>query len=214
MKSPIVAFCMLLLGIAIGFLIASLRPRHIPMAFSSVGELYIHPKKGDVIQWSHGAGDLRVKFKYGQSPCVEGLSPQKCTISSQAVKGNYFYDCAGCPDPGIGMGGETGPLGGTAGAAELLPPPYTNPAGPRIWCQGGASKGDTITGKAGESFELTPVGEINYSVSFPTAGTCSQGNPLNNGSPDCTLTAAATFPQNYSIHIDGCTDGTGVLKAE
>src|ERR1022692_4767681 len=63
--------CMLILGIAVGFLIASRRPREIPMAFSNVGSLYVNPKSGDVIKWYNGSLPQNVQFKYDTSPCVE-----------------------------------------------------------------------------------------------------------------------------------------------
>ena len=212
MKSWIPAVCMLILGIAVGFLIASRRPREIPMAFSNVGSLYVNPKSGDVIKWYNGSLPQNVQFKYDTSPCVELSASDKCTI--KATKGDYFYKCVGapdtCPDPGIRVGsavmaeGQTTPSG-------TLPGPYADPKDPKLWCASGTAKGQPIAAKAGQSFEFDPVGDIEFTVTF-AANTCSHGDSLTNNAPDCTITQAATFPQTYKIHIDGgCTDGTGSL---
>ena len=218
MKTWIVCFCMLILGIAIGLAIAwKLLPVQIPMSFSNVGEVYIHPKTGDKIQWKYAGALKTVDFsKFGVTPCAEGLKTNTCTVSPQAKAGSYFYDCDGCPDPGIGMGSETGPQGGlgTTGAG-MLPPPYAAPAGPKVWCKAGQAMVQPITGKAGQSFEFTPVAGTTFTATFQ-ANTCTQGDTLNNGSPDCTLKNGATIPQSYSIQASvdrtACTNGTGMLN--
>src|ERR1039458_2206535 len=112
-------------GIAVGFLIASRRPREIPMAFSNVGSLYVNPKSGDVIKWYNGSLPQNVQFKYDTSPCVELRASDKCTI--KATKGDYFYNCAGapdtCPDPGIRVGSAVMAEGQTT-PSRTLPGPY------------------------------------------------------------------------------------------
>jgi hypothetical protein len=111
------------------------------------------------------------------------------------------------------MGGETTPLGKTA-ASTILPPPYAKPPGPQIWYESGTAKGDAISAKAGDSFEFYPVGGITFTATFKT-GTCLPTDTLTNGSPNCTIQPAATFPQTYTILIDGCAaPGTGSLTLD
>src|ERR1022692_2470786 len=167
MKSWIPAVCMLILGIAVGFLIASRRPREIPMAFSNVGSLYVNPKSGDVIKWYNGSLPQNVQFKYDTSPCVELSASDKCTI--KATKGDYFYKCVGapdtCPDPGIRVGSAVIAEGQTT-SSRTLPGPYADPKDPKLWCASGTAKGQPIAAKAGQSFEFDPVGDIEFTVTF------------------------------------------------
>lgn len=209
MKSWIVAICMLILGIAIGFLIASKRPhpQQIGMAFSDVGDLFITPGYNDVIKWSHGSQQLGVKFKYNASPCVEGNPTDTCTVS--AIKGLYFYDCKGCPDPGVGMGGDA--LENLAKSAGILPPPYANPKGVKLYCDSGTAKAsDPITAQPGQSFQFYPVGGINFTVAF-SANTCSPRDSLNNAASSCTVKQGAQSQPKYLIQIEGCGNGAGSL---
>lgn len=206
MKSWIGAFCMLILGICIGFLIASRRPNKIPMAFDDVGELFINPGPKDVITWSNDGNPLAVKFK-GPSPCKTGEPDNTCIV--QATRGYYFYDCQGCPDPGIGLGSDA--AAGLSTKAGILPPPYAEPRSSRVSCDAGIAKAEPITFVPGEgdSFLFLPNGNLTFSINF-AANTCTQGDVLKNGSA-CTLKPGATSQPAYPITVVGCKDGTGSL---
>lgn len=210
MKSWIIAICMLILGIVVGFLIASRRPAQIQMAFTDVGDLFLHPKKGDKITWTNQGQPLAVKFK-SPNPCTNANDPAAGTCTIQATSGFYFYDCQGCPDPGIGVGSDV-ILGQSTARSGILPQPYATPPSPKVSCDSsGKATADPISGKSGDSFQFLPNGDLTFSITF-AANTCTQGDSPSNGASDCTLKAGATSQPAYPIHVNGCTDGTGSLK--
>jgi hypothetical protein len=203
MKSWIIAFCVLLLVILTGC-----RHNEVQVVFSDVGDPLLYAKAGDVIKWSNNGKPVAVNFKYGANPCSAGDAVGTCKI--QATQGEYFYDCQGCADPAIVVGSDVSRVMPTA-VTGILPPPYATPKDPKVYCDAGQTKvSQPITAKAGDSFEIYPVGDIAFSVNFAT-GTCNQGDSLKNNASSCTIKIGATSQPTYPIHIDKCKDGTGSL---
>jgi hypothetical protein len=220
-KDMLLALCLVVLGIAIGFSLArKVWPptKVIAMRFNPVGEMSVAAKAGDHLEWFNGGVHTGVTFKYGLSACTNAGDAAKgtCTMKDSSF---YKFDClaSGCQDPGVGGGDDTlqGTQFGTGGGH--LPPPYADPPTVTVYCDPATSKASAdaaVQGKQGTAFTIQVAGATDFTATFP-AGTCDSGDTLNTGSPNCRIKPAVSVdtPYTYGITVQGCTNpGTATLK--
>jgi hypothetical protein len=171
------------------------------------GKVFLNPNKGDKLTWvdSHHHG-LPVTFPYG-SPCAEGDNTTTCTIN---VPSGYFkYKCAGCIDPGIGVGSTSGTAltqdykpHGTGVNSASTPDPF-------IYCENGKAAAEKVEASVGDKIQWFGAGEVTAWTVTPAASTCEEAGPINQSSPVCTIKAGATS-NPYQVNAPFCrTDPNG-----
>jgi hypothetical protein len=218
-KDILLALCLVLLGIAIGFYLARNlpKPKVIAMRFNPVGDLIVGAKAGDRLKWFNGTVPAPVQFKLGLNPCTNPGDPANglCTMKDS---GYYPFNCkaSGCKDPGVGGGDDTLIMQYGASGGHL-DPPYADPPTVYVYCDPATStaKADAVvTGKQGTAFTIQLAGaNTDFTATFP-AGTCDPGDILNTASPNCRIKPVVATSTNYTygITLTGCTNpGTSML---
>jgi hypothetical protein len=213
-KHILLALCLLLLGIAIGFYLArKVWPPHkvIVMRFNPVGDMIVGARAGDQVEWFNGDVHTAVQFKFGLMPCTDNGGPPNgmCTMKDSAI---YPFNCtaSGCKDPGLGGGDDTfrNPHGQVAGSH--LDPPYASPATVNVYCDPSTNtaKADAVVqGKQGTAFTIQVAGAPDFTATFPS-GTCDPGDSLNGAGPNCRIKPTVAVDTNYAygITVSGCTN--------
>jgi hypothetical protein len=219
-KNVLLAICFLILGIAIGYYIATHRPssgQTIAMHFNEVGDMIVNGKAGDHLEF-YGSPHQKipVTFKYNMKPCRMGdPGSGTCTLKDNAV---YVFNCTGCDDPGVG-GGDYTVDGLVAAALVHLDPPYANPKTANVYCDDGTSTAmaDTVYGTQNDGFAMQLVGSTtDFTATFPS-GTCLPSDTLtgaaNGPSPTCRIQPVVSADISYKIMVTGCAKpGTGKLS--
>jgi hypothetical protein len=209
------AVCLLLLGIAIGFLIAKNLSKTFVIRFNALGDVTLGANKGDKIEWFYAGQPAPVKFGLGFQPCTNAADPANgtCVLKDS---GSYPFKCTGagagvCHDPGVGGGDDTKSMGGkNLKGGGYLQPPYATPDTVYVVCDAATSTAkalSTVAGQKGQDFAIELAGPgTDFNATFATAGTCAGGDTLNSGNPVCLINSTVAQPTqvNYSITIGGC----------
>jgi hypothetical protein len=216
---------LLVVGICIGYYLASRKPKVVVMRFDPAGQMIVGAKAGDQLQWFNGdATPAAVQFEI-LNPCTNSNDPGNgtCTMKDSGV---YPFKCAlpGCPDPGVGGGDDAvkGQVKKSITAAGHIDPPYAMPSTVYVYCDATskAQASGVVTaqtpapGQPGQAFTIQQAGPLTgFTATFP-AGTCDPGDTLNPGSPNCRVKpTVAVNTYSYSITVTGCTNpGAGSLK--
>lgn len=205
MKSTIVSVSLLVVGLAVGFMIAkrggfTLTPATngttYEVRYTDVGDALLGVQQNDTVQFKYHGSDLDVDFKDGVSPCVN-TNPHLHNCQVKVARGIYPYECSGCPDPGIAVGSSAGAL---SIQKTLITGPYANPKAPRVTCKAGVAAVTPVQANPGESFEFYPVGEFDFSINM--GNSCSQTSPLNSSNPTCTFQGST--PANFPMTVTNC----------
>jgi hypothetical protein len=190
-----------------------------------IQEVALHPKQGDLIQWTHenGTAFTTIGFPLG-SPCdpKSDIGQGKCTIA--VPNANSFYEvpytCTNCTDPEIVVGSNSGPLmgqgTGTAAAPTALvgmacvsnqvsiyPPTVTIP---------------NAVMAAGATVEWKPKGVPPIAGDWTASGfstaICTNGTSFNTSNNTCSLmTNLPLGSTSYTVSSASCnnTSATGTI---
>jgi len=206
------------LGLSIFFLSACTKPNEINLTLSQSGKVVLHPKPGDVLNWT----GVQVHF-YGTPLCTDhSPSISTCTVdptinTSQA--GQYFYACAStvCSDPEVDMGSGT-----LKGGRPLNAKTVVASATVTVPCNGGQIQLDPATlPDAYESGSLTAGNVVQWMsngtgssyitdwvVNFDEMNNnvCNESSIGYNSSQFCTIKAAAGT-HTYKVTSPSCHGG-------
>ena len=215
MKTSIVSVCLLVAGLAGGYFLAKrtsgekrrgVDGPEIEVRYSDVGDPFMVVQRNDNISFRSRNGGQNVVFK-DLAPCEDkNLKRKTCKIGPS--RGLYFYECSGCPDPGIAVGSTSlaasGKAPDNAQSRDFQNLSYATPKSVKIVCTGQVGNGpgtpilnlpttSGITAAKNDVFEFYPVGDFDFSIDMRINGdvlcqelSISQYN-LSNNNPTCTL---------------------------
>lgn len=156
--------------------------------------------KGDVLKFYDGQGNkLTVNF-VPLTPCREGKSTDTCTVNVDA--GFYPYDCTGCEDPGVGVGGANPIEFGVLTTRDVTPKPALD----GVYCDPAGNSANAVleTAAPGDRFQWVPSGQVSNWWVEVADGTCAgANNRFNKDHPICRVLGTANS-QKYTVHVEPC----------